>query len=125
MKVIIILFFTILAQGKATHYDCGVMDQVVKNRQRWGQIDTSQFNVGYVAMADCSLLNERVYVLLPDGKIIGPLLVTDCGAEEHQAHLEEIGFAVDLSWDLAVQLDSVGTPIHGVTIFKFNWETLK
>ena len=106
----------LVAEGRATRYDPGVMDQVIANRLRWGQLDLSQPHRDYVALADCGRLNEQVWLLLADGRVSGPHLVADCGAAHDQAHLAAIGFAVDLSWELAVALGALDAPLAGVRV---------
>jgi len=115
----------LIAEGKATHYcqDCPrAMHNVIPNRWKWDQVELSHTDVGYVALADCGRLGERVVIELPDGRLIGPLLVADCGATKDQEHLEKIGFAVDLSWELAVELDTVYDVIHGVRVYEWRGE---
>jgi len=107
----------IIAEGKATRYNPGVMEQVVANRLRWGQLNLDRPHAGYVALADCKYLNRMVSLEIPGQGSFGPFLVADCGAEEHQQYLQDIGFAVDLSWQLAVRFGAVQAPIRGVKVF--------
>jgi hypothetical protein len=122
MNVIFALIAAVspVAQGKATRYNPGVMDAVIGNRIRWGQLDVGQPNRGYVALADCGYLNQRVVIELPDGSFTGPYLVADCGAEQDQEHLQEIGFAVDLSWEVAQDLGVMDRPLRGVKVYRFS-----
>jgi len=112
-----ILLSSPVAEGRATRYAPGVMEQVVDNRLKWGQLNLSQFHDGYVAVRDCRYLDERIWLEWPDGKLSGPHLVADCGAAHDQAYLEEIGFAVDLSWELAVRYGVVNDVVDGVKVF--------
>ena len=105
-----------IPSGKATHYREGLMDRVVANRVRWGQLDLSLAHVGYVALADKRWIGRRVILQTPDGQLYGPLLVSDCGQAAHQQWLRDIGFAVDLSYELAEALDTVGKPLRGVKV---------
>lgn len=108
----------LVAVGKATAYGPDTMNRVVENRVGWGQLDLSQSHVGYVALADEKYLNSRVLLELPTGEIVGPFLVADCGAEHDQEHLNEIGFGVDLSYELAEKyLEDPRTPLHGVKVW--------
>ena len=114
-----------IAVGKATRYAPGKMEQVVANRVKWGHIDPTVYHDGYVAVADCSLLAGRVYLQLPDGRISGPHLVADCGAAHDQQHLIDIGFAVDLSYELAKTLGVMDKPLDNVTVWSyesFQWK---
>jgi len=54
-------------------------------------------------------------------------LVADCGAAHDQAYLEEIGFAVDLSWELAVRYGVIDDVVDGVRVWpidpgRFQWK---
>lgn len=106
-----------VAEGKATRYDPGLMDQVVENRLTWRQLDLDQAHRDYVALADCAYLNRRALLVLADGRLSGPHLVADCGAAGDQSHLDDIGFAVDLSWELARELGAVQAPLRGVRVY--------
>jgi hypothetical protein len=121
LKIIATLFIVLspVASGKATRYNPGVMGEVVQNRIGWGQLDLNQPNMGYVALADCGYLNQRVVIELSDGKFVGPYLVTDCGAAQDQEHLKDIGFAVDLSWEVAQQLGVTDAPLKGVRVYEY------
>jgi hypothetical protein len=108
----------LVATGKATAYREGLMEKVVENRLKWGHIDTSLPHTGYVALADKKYVGERVLLELPTGEWVGPLLVADCGAMKDQQHLVDIGFAIDLSYPLAVKyLKNPRTPLHGVKVW--------
>ena len=109
-----------LAEGKATRYDPGIMARVVDNRVRYGQIDLDVPHRDYVALASCEHLGERVMLVLADGRVSGPHLVADCGAAGDQAHLAAIGFGVDLSWQLALELEAVDAPLPGVRAYLFD-----
>lgn len=106
-----------VAEGEATRYNPGVMAQVVENRIRWGQLDLDVPHLGYVALADREYIGERVWIEWPDGRLTGPYLVADCGARHDLPTLAEKGFAVDLSWALAVQFGVVDAPLEGVTVY--------
>lgn len=111
--------------GVATRYDPGVMEKVVENRLGWGQLDLSRGHSGYIAVADCKLLDELVWLGWPDGSFSGPHLVADCGAQHDQEYLDEIGFAVDLSYPLAVEHGVLDAPLPGVTVWlcdDFQWK---
>jgi len=120
-----ILLGPMIDEGKATRYSPGVMDQVVMNRVRWGQLDLSQPHVGYVAVADCKYLNQLVVLDMPGYGFIGPVLVADCGAAHDQEYLDSIDFAVDLSWELAQQAQVMNMPRCGVKVYLWQpqwWE---
>ena len=106
-----------IAVGKATRYNANVMEQVVANRIKWGHIDPTVYHDGYVAVADCRFIAGCVYLQLPDGRISGPHLVADCGAAHDQQHLIDIGFAVDLSYELAKTLGVIDKPLENVTVW--------
>jgi len=108
-----------IAVGKATRYDPGLMQQVVQNRIKWGQLNPNQGGryLGYVAVYDCALIGESVVLELPGGVYSGPHLVADCGAVHDQEYLDSIDFAVDLSYPLAQRLGAIDAPIEGVKVW--------
>ena len=107
----------VIASGVATRYAPGVMDEVVQNRARWGHIDPAVPVKGYVALLDCDRLGELVWLGAPDGRVVGPVMVADCAKAHHREGLAGRGFAVDLSWELAVELGVIGAPVGGFTVW--------
>jgi hypothetical protein len=107
----------IIASGKATSYNPGVMDGVVANRVKWKHIDITQPHIGYVALQDKRYLGKRIFLEFPGGYFEGPFLVADCGKESDQEHLNEIDFSVDLSYELAVRYGVVKKPLWGVKVW--------
>lgn len=106
--------------GKATRYPPGLMQVVVKNRLEWEQITQGQVDAaaGFVALQDRAYLGRWVLVEWPRGAMTGPYLVVDCGREADQDHLDEIHFAVDLSYELAEQfLEDINMPRWGVRVW--------
>jgi hypothetical protein len=111
------------ASGKATRYNPGVMDIVVKNRLNWGHITQEQVDSaqGFVALRDKGNIGDRVLLELPDGSFAGPYLVVDCGKATDQEHLDKIGFAVDLSYELAEKhLTNINVPLRDVKVWLFS-----
>lgn len=107
----------LLATGVATHYGEGIMEPVVQNREYWQQIVTGQGEVGYVAMLDREHIGRMVWLEHPNGTVVGPALVVDCAGEVHRERLVQLGWAVDLSYQLAQLFDSVGTPVKGMKVW--------
>ena len=107
----------LIASGMATRYSPETMDQVYQNRLRWGHVQPCSECVGRVALLDCSRLGQRVWLELPTGAIIGPVLVADCAASHHAEVLQDRGFAVDLSFELAESLGVVDAPLPGVRVW--------
>lgn len=122
------------AEGKATRYDPGLMDSVAARRERWGQLDPDVFHLGYVALGECDHVGSLAWIRWPDcpsgayqdsrdgqcrgdGRLTGPYMVADCGNAAHRALQEANGFAVDLSWPLALQFDVVDAPCDRVTVY--------
>jgi len=89
--------------GVATTYAPGVMETVIENRVAWGQLDPDTFGQyrGFVALQSCDLLGRTAWLYLDDGRLVGPYLVADCGKKSHQAELDAMDFAVDLSHEVA------------------------
>ena len=107
----------IIASGIATRFDPLVMDEVVQNRARWGQIDPGVPVKGYVALLDCERLGQLVWIQAPDGRVVGPVMVADCAQGIHRDGLVDRGFAVDLSWELAQELGVVDAPRGGFVVW--------
>ena len=110
----------LIAEGKATRYNPGVMDQVVANRLQWRQITPEQVNraEGFIALADRRHLGRMAWIEWPSGEVSGPFLVVDCGAEKDLERLRQIGFAVDLSYELAERyLERMDAPLRGVKVY--------
>ena len=100
----------LIASGRATSYGPHVMDGVVANRIEWGQVDPDIQHKGYVALLECSHIGRLVW--LQHGlKIDGPYMVADCAAGHDHDRLKALGWAVDLSYELALEwggVDRVG-----------------
>lgn len=109
----------LLVSGTATRYNPGVMERVVHNRIEWGHIEDDGLHLGYVAVEDCAYLGEKVVLLLPSGVYHGPYLVADCASSVDSDYLHSIGFAVDLSYRVAVDLGVINAPLHGVSVFLY------
>lgn len=105
-------------EGKATRYRPGLMQTVVANRLEWKQITPEQVKAaaGFVALQDRKYLGRWAWLRWPDGRLLGPYLVVDCGAQHDQDHLDKIHFAVDLSAELAVELGVIN-PVWGVRVY--------
>lgn len=74
---------TVVATGLASQYAEGVMAQVVRNRQEWGQLPATLPPVaGYIAVVGCEHLGE-VWLLRPQGtRTWGKFLVVDCAGPQ-------------------------------------------
>ena len=107
----------LIASGIATRYDPGVMDTVVSNRIMWGHIDPDIEVEGYVALLDCKWRGKLVALEAPDGRVVWPVMVADCAAEQDRRRLEQSGFAVDLSWELAQEFDVIDDKVDGFKIW--------
>ena len=117
-RTLLLLLLVLIAKGKATRYDPGVMLEVVANRVAWGQLDPARRGYrGFVAVADCEYVGETVWLQLPDGEFVGPYLVADCGRACDQERLARIHFAVDLSWRVALHLGVVDRPMDNVKVY--------
>lgn len=105
---------TLIAAGLATSYADGVMDEVVANRVRWGQVQPGDFE--YVALLDCGRIGEVVWLEACNGALV-PVMVADCARRQDRAALVERGFAVDLSYELAERFDAVDRPRGGFRVW--------
>jgi hypothetical protein len=112
-----ILATMLITSGIATRYDPGVMDEVVYNRVQWGQVDPETPHLGYVALLDADWIGRQVWIEHPDGRVFGPVVVADCAATGDRARLVQLGFAVDVSWELAQVLGVVDGPVAGFKVW--------
>lgn len=105
----------LLAAGKATFYEDGIMEIVLKNRNL-----TCPECIGHVALLDCTHLATLVS-LRYGGKVYEPLLVADCAARQHAPGLVRSGWAVDVEWQLAEQLGmtSPRRPLAYVEVYAY------
>lgn len=116
-------------QGNATYYAPGVMEKVVENRIRWGQLPSSVLNslniVGFVALRDCDLIGSVVYIHWPDSSIEGPFIVADCADPKDYPKLDAIDFAVDVDWQTAKRHHLISpTPVQ-VEVWELKVSKLK
>jgi len=115
----VVLATTPIAEGKLTRYNPGVMEEVVQNRLEWGQLDLSRPHFGYVAVAGCEHIDERLMIEWPDGSWSGPHLVADCGDPNGFVSDE---LAVELSYPLAEKHGVIDDVVRGVRVWKFPLE---
>ena len=106
----------LLASGEATRYDPGVMEQVVENRMGWGQVASGTDPARSIALLDCDRIGETVW-LEAGGRLVGPLTVADCAQRGHRADLEERGWAIDVSYELGVELGMEFDDLEGVRVW--------
>lgn len=105
--------------GTVAYYqDPGLMQEVLENRKSWGQDlgDLDKFVDG-IAMNDCGLLGETVFIRVRNGPLIGPLLVVDCACAEHLPGRIGRGLIADLGYHTAVELLEADTYIEDVIIY--------
>lgn len=107
----------LVASGIATRYAPQVMDVVVANREMYFQIDTSIEVRGYVALLEREHLGRIVWLESPDGAVVGPVMVADCASEHDRDRLAALGWAVDLSWELAQELGVIDAPMAGFKVW--------
>jgi hypothetical protein len=107
----------LLASGLATRYDPGIMAEVIANRERYGHIPSGVREAEAVALLSCEHLGRNVWLELPDGRVAGPYVVTDCAQANHAGALEAREWAVDLSWPVALALGVIDGPMPGVRVW--------
>jgi hypothetical protein len=106
----------LIAEGIATFYNPGVMEPVVANRVEWGHLEPSPDAVGYVALLDREHVGKVVWLETPDG-LLFRVQVADCAARQDRQRLIQLGFAVDLSWELAQALGGLDGPTEGFRVW--------
>ena len=108
------LFLTTLALltqliGQISYYDYP-MQEVYKLRLQWNQVEPCPKCVGMLAVENTELLGYHGYIKLPNGKIIGPVLVVDVGEFITPNRIAEINY------ELAMKLGMNG-PLENIRIF--------
>jgi hypothetical protein len=107
----------LLASGLATRYEPGIMAEVIANRERWQHIPPGVREGEALALLTCEHLGGEVWLELRDGSVHGPYIVADCAQSRHREMLEERGWAVDLSYPLAMRLGVIDGPMPGVRVW--------
>jgi hypothetical protein len=124
----------LITSGIATRYGEGVMESVIANRVDWGEIVVGQGEVGYVALLDPDDIGRMVWLERPEGwrsgknaaggymhrvrrMVIGPVLVVDCAAKQDRERLRQSGWAVDLSYELAVQFYALSDVVPDMRVW--------
>jgi hypothetical protein len=106
----------LIASGVATRYDPGVMKTAVDNQIGWGHVPPGTDPAKCVALFDCAYLGRSIW-LERNQLVDGPYTVCDCAQAQHRGYLTEIGFGVDLSYKLAMEL---GLPMDNVLVWSVN-----
>lgn len=93
-------------KGKAAFYGAGLMNQVLKNRKSWGQINPANKitdcegkdpkYAGCIALLRAGDIDREVYMKGPTGRVEGPFLVVDVAARQDIACLLERSWVVDV-----------------------------
>ena len=107
----------LIASGLATRYNPFVMDAVVRNRIKWHQLPPGTDSHRCVALLDACEIGRQVWLEHPDGRIIGPVIVADCAQSVHKGMLRRRKWAVDLSYELAVELGVIHRPMKGFKVW--------
>lgn len=106
----------VVAMGLASQYAPGVMEQVVENRQEWGQLPAILPRVdGYIAVVDCDALGE-VWLLRPAGGLVWErFLVVDCAGPQLRPDgltggqwMERNGIIAEVGYPTAERWGTVG-----------------
>ena len=95
--------------GYATYYNPGIMEKVVVNRERWGQLPDCEDCVGYVAMLWPGDLGRTVCVNAGTG-IYGPYQVADVAAGHHRSELIKKDWVLDADRPLWLDWKFKNTP---------------
>lgn len=96
------------AYGRAMYYNPGIMELVLENRLKSGQVSPCRECVGYVAMLRVGDLNSKVWIQLPDGTVEGPFQVIDAADKKHIPMLIEKGWIVDIDYETAMRWKMTG-----------------
>ena len=94
---------TVIASGLATRFAPDVMQIVVANRILYGELSEDTDPTQCVALMDCDRIGSEVW-LEYGWQVAGPFVVADCAAAQDRERLTQLHFAVDLSYELAKEL---------------------
>lgn len=133
MNVFLAILFSALAwlspvaEGEAKRYSPGLMADVVEYRVEAGTVPAWTDPYMAVAVVDCAMLGEQVWIAWPTGQWTGPHMVADCSNAEDRARHIANGLAVEVSYQFAVENSApVGRyrlpldgPLDGVRVYQY------
>jgi hypothetical protein len=106
----------LLVFGLATYMNPGVAEAVTANRIDYGHVAQGADPGRAVALLDREHVGKTVWLQAPGGRVV-EVVVVDCASGHDRARLERTGWAVDLSWELAVELGVVDGPVNGFRVW--------
>lgn len=121
-----IVVVVIVATGWASQYARGVMEEVIANRQSWGQLPETLPDVaGYVAGVNCSNIGQ-IWLLRPTGSVVWEeFLVVDCAGPQLRPDgktggqwMRDNNVLVEVGYPTAVRWGVVG---RGVEVERGEW----
>ncbi|MEM7128565.1 MAG: hypothetical protein AAF702_19685 [Chloroflexota bacterium] len=96
------------AYGQAMYYNPGIMELVLENRLKAGQVAPCRDCAGYVAMLRVGDLDRKIWIQLPDGTVEGPFQVIDAADKKHIPMLITKGWIVDIDYETAMRWRMAG-----------------
>ena len=118
--LVIETILAILLYGTASQYAPGVMQEVISNRQRWGQLPMELPPTdGYVATLEANLIGSFVYIRPEGADIWEQFLVVDCAghADGGYAWMLRNNVLVEVDYETAVRWNTVGRGIMVDVLF--------
>jgi len=99
--------------GRASQYSPGVMQEVIRNRQAWGQIpdDLSAYD-GFVAVLDCSKIGEEIMLKPEHSSNWEKFLVVDCAGSDAVDWMKSNNILVEVDYSTARRWDTIGYGIR-------------
>lgn len=75
----------VVVVGRASQYAPGVMERVLRLRQKWGQVPAYTGNYdGYVAGRECADIGKLVWLRQCDAEVWEVFLIVDCASKSDQ-----------------------------------------
>lgn len=104
-----LVLVSLVAVGFVSRYDPGVFESVVRTRRVWDQNVSKTFEDGYIAVLDCDLVGETVFVEFEDGSYTY-LKVADCAgiADGGASWMQRNKISGEVDFNTAMKFDCVG-----------------
>ena len=94
--------------GKVMFYNPGIMEIVIENRYKAGDISGCSDCIGFAALLRAGDLNRKIWIQFSDGLVEGPFHVVDVAAPQHVLMLIGKGWVADVDYETAMRWRMAG-----------------
>lgn len=99
---------TLPVSGKVMFYNPGIMEIVIENRKKAGDITYCRDCIGFAALLRAGDMDRKIWIQFSDGLIEGPFHVVDTAAPQHVLMLLERGWVADVDYETAMRWRMAG-----------------